>query len=216
MASKLVLIVAMALCTGAAGGCQQLGYLLYLFSPPEPTKTVQAEFSDLPDHSVAVIVFTDEKVQCDYPYARIDLSLVVAEELRKRIKGIKVIEPRRIINYQDQNIDWQNVGIAQLGRRFQADYVLFVSLLEYSTREKGSLNLRRGRIRAEAGVYQTSLPERLARMKQWDNISVVHPPAKFTAGLGQHDEEILYKTHGLFAEALVKKFYKHQVPLEET
>ena len=56
MASKLVLIVAMALCTGAAGGCQQLGYLLYLFSPPEPTSDMASKTVPPPDRPATLTI----------------------------------------------------------------------------------------------------------------------------------------------------------------
>ena len=88
MAKKLLIPV--LLLAVATTGCEGVAYLLYLFAPPEPVKTVKAEFADLAGHNVAIVIYADEKVQLEYPYARLRVASMIASELRKHIKNIRI------------------------------------------------------------------------------------------------------------------------------
>ncbi|MDY6913305.1 MAG: hypothetical protein SVT52_02450 [Planctomycetota bacterium] len=196
----------------SAGGCRQLGYLLYLVVPGSQTKTVEAAFDGLAGKTVVVIVFTDQEVQYEYPMARWELSSVIASELDKHVKGVKVVNPRRITRYQDEDIFWDTLSKKDLGRAFGADFVLYIAMLEFSTRELGSVNLYRGRITAECSVYDCSLPERQARVWSDEQIRVVYPENVPTGQLDRDDRKVRYQSQCLFADRLVKNFYKHKVP----
>jgi len=210
-------MIAICLLPAGLSGCRGLGYLGYLLSP-EPVKTVEPEFGGLANRSIAVVVYADEKVLYEYPRAPMDLSMLIAEELRKNVKGANVIPPEQVGKYQAQNINWDGMDKTKLGSALKAEYVLFISLVGYSTHEPGSVNLYRGHIVAEASVYQTSLPERRARV--WPNsgapcnLEAVYP-SKMPAGVvADNDAEVRYKVAKLLADKLVKKFYKHEVKEE--
>ncbi len=205
----LTLVLSAAGMLGGCGGCKFLGYVL----APEPmTKTVKAEFGELAGRRVAVVVYTDESIDYEYAGVRLELSLVLADELRKKVAKVDVVDPRRVANYQDTNVHWDSMDKIQLGNHFGARYVLFVSLVEFSTREPGSTNLYRGRIAAEASVYDTSRPERQARVWNCSNLRVLFPPHAATGQLLDSDYRIRYQTERRLAEMLVRKFYKHKVP----
>jgi len=210
MARKLLIPV--LLLAVVTTGCEGVAYSLYLIAPPEPVKTVKAEFAGMAGHNVAIVIYADEKVQLEYPYARLRVASVIAAELRKHIKNITVIDPRRVIRYQHENIRWDEMDKTELGKRFGADYALYVTLVEYTTRERGMINLFRGSIVAEAAVYQTSLPERQARVWRVSEIRVLYPPEAPMGQPGEDDREIRYETERSFADKLVKKFYKHKAP----
>ena len=196
----------------AAGGCNYLGYLLYLIAPAGPSETVPAAFDRLAGKKVAVLVFTDEAVQIDYPYARWTISRMVEAELQKHVKGVRVVEPSRVIKYQDQNVHWESMEKAKIGKDLGADFVLHLAIVEFSTLEPGSMTLYRGRITAEPSIYDVAHPKR----RPWRGVEVrvVHP-AKSPGQYGQNDQLIRYKTERIFAEQLVKYFYKHKVPKKE-
>jgi len=196
----------------AASGCNYLGYLLHLIAPPPPMETVPAAFDGLAGKTVAILVFTDEAVQVDYPYARWTLSRMVEAELQKHVKNIRVVDPSRVIKYQDENVHWESMKKAKIGKDLGADFVLQLAIVEFSTLEPGSMTLYRGRITAEPSVYNVANPKR----HPWRGVEVriVHPD-KSPAQYGQSDQLIRYRTEKIFAEQLVKYFYKHKVPKEE-
>ncbi|HUT59011.1 MAG TPA: hypothetical protein VNA25_14275, partial [Phycisphaerae bacterium] len=66
-----VLKVLLAAALPAMGGCNYAAYLLYLVAPGEDSgQTVKAEYEGLAGHSLAIVVYADQKVQYEYPLAR--------------------------------------------------------------------------------------------------------------------------------------------------
>ncbi len=211
MKRKRLSWILLLLLAGSLGGCH---YIMYVLAPPMPPKKVPAEFKGLTGKRVAIVVYTDQNVQYEYPYARVDLSSVLAVELKKHVKKVTVVPPRRVVQYQDENIHWDSLDKTQLGRELGADSVLFVALDEYTMREPGSVNLYRGRITGQASVYETNRPEEEARVWCGDNFRALYPEYAPTGRLGQDDRKIRYETEKHFAAMVVKKFYKHEVPVE--
>lgn len=194
-------------------GCRGMRHLAYvIFGGQE--EQVKAEFRGLSGKSVAVVIYCDRRVQFDYQDLPLTLSATVAEELRKNVKPSGIVDPRRVVKYQDDNIHWDEMDRTELGKAFGADYVLFICLVEFSTREPGSMNLYRGRITAECSVYRVSLPEREARVWGGQTVRVVHPEHDPTGLLRENDRAIRDVTEHLFAERLVKRFYDHKVAIE--
>ena len=122
-----------------ASGCDSLAYMGYLLAPSGGTKKVPAEFEGLSGRTVAVVIYADQGVLFEYPYARLSLSLKIGAELKDKVKKVAVVDPRRVIKYQDENFRWDAMAKNQLGRELNADCVLFVVLEKYTTREPGSV-----------------------------------------------------------------------------
>jgi hypothetical protein len=87
--------------------------------------------------------------------------------------------------------------------------------VEYTTREPGSVNLFHGKIAGQNSLYQTDRPEKEARVWRGDDISVVYPPNAPGGIPMDSDRAIRQATDELYAQALVKKFYKHKAPKED-
>ncbi|MHC4294947.1 MAG: hypothetical protein ACYSTL_05120 [Planctomycetota bacterium] len=210
--SAMIWMVPVGLTT-LLGGCDALGYMLYQIAPPEKMQKVPAEFDGLAGRSMAIVIYIDQGVQYEYPYARLGLSSVLAAELKNHIENLTVVDPRRVIAYQAENIRWDMRDKTELGRDLGADYVLLVALDEYTMRERGSVNLYRGRIRGHASLYETARPEDQARLWDGDDFAVVYPEHAPTGELGEDDSKIRYATEKRFAQLVAKKFYIHEVPI---
>ena len=212
-------IVALAAALGIAApiaGCNHAAYWLHAFAPPSPMKTVNAECDRLPGKSVAVVIYADQSVQYEYPLARVELSAAIGEELKERIDDATVVDWRRIIKYQESNSDWTSMDRAELGKLFSADFVLYVSLAEFTLREPGSLNLYRGRVTADVSLHQSSAPPRGSYIWRGDDVRVVYPQKGYGQLLetNRQIQELSYNTVKAFAAELAGKFYKHKVPKE--
>lgn len=191
-------------------GCDLARYNAWLLFGEGAHVTVPAEFEGLKGKRVAVVVFADERTRYENYLAPLTLSMEVARELEQRVDGAKAVNPQRILRYQRENIDWDAADKTELGRLFDADYVLFIALVEYSTRELGSVNLYRGRITAEASLWDTDLPEREARVWRESAVGVLFPEKDPVGQLGYSDRQIRAVTERLFAEKLIRKFHKHK------
>jgi TolB-like protein len=172
-------------------------------------KDVPAAFGDLAGHSVAVVVFTGPKVQFEHPYARLNLTEQIAAELEARVNGVEVVEPAKVLAFQERNVNWDVTDKTRLGRELGADYVLFVAVVEYTSREKGSVSLYRGRVTAEASVWQSSLPEARARLWYDPAVSDTYPSESKGGLLAREARGILERARQKFVDRLVKNFYAH-------
>ena len=74
------------------GGCQ---YAMYLFQPPAKMVTIQPEYKGLEGKTVAVVVWADQRIQYDYPYARLTLSFELQAELATE-DGTALRDKRRL------------------------------------------------------------------------------------------------------------------------
>jgi len=205
----------LALLAPAAGGCDALAWFGYVLAPPPPKKTVLPEYPGLEDQHVAVVIYASPATQLDYQTVQLELSDAIGRELTKRIDGITLVDPRRVMRYQDDNHQWDRLPPENLCRTFTCDYVLLVTLLEFSTREANSRHLARGRLLAEAGVYRTPVGGRGGCVwRAAEPIRITYPPDNTVGMPARDDYKVRARTETAFAEALVKRFYKHKVPIE--
>ena len=207
-------VVCLSLAAGGLGGCNILAYPLCLIAPDFSAKTVKPEFGALPGKTIAVVIVAEEPFLYEHPFLRLSLSSAIGVELERHLKGAKVVRPDRVIRYQDDNLDWQVMARTEFGKQFDADFVLQVTMLGYTTAEPGSASLYQGRITAEAELYQTSLEP--AKSLVWRNaeISIAYPDDARGRPAGQIPrlpQEIRNEIERRFAEALVKKFRKHKL-----
>lgn len=187
-----------------AAGCRALALAL-----PEPTKTVPAEYPYLADKGVCVVVRAPDEFVFEYANLRLEVADHVRIALEANVKGISVVDPRKVAEFQRVERDWEAMDPAVLGKRLGADRVLEVELTQYTTREPDSPYLYRGHITAALRVYNTEYPNSQAAY-QGDARTVYPPdgPGKY----GTSDRAIRAATLNAFAQDVAAKFYDRQVP----
>lgn len=202
---------------GILGGCHVVRWMAYMLSPGGATRTVHAECDALAGSKVAVVVYPSYEVQSDYPSAGRDIAFALAKQLRDHVKGIELVHPDRVADYQRRHLDWEAEPKTELGKALSAEYVLFVSVIEFSTQEYADYNVFRGRLAGEARLYDVSRRESEALIwpgeKQGTGqFHVVFPPDRPVGSLSEDDRPIRYGTIRTFVQQLARKFYKHEVP----
>jgi hypothetical protein len=205
----------LVLCLAAAPwlpGCQCLNWMAYVLAPSSSLQTVEPEFTALSNKTVAVVVFARPDILVEFDTAPVEISSIVSSELAARINGVSAIPPERILRYQDENPRWDSMPPGRLCRTFNSDYVLLISLIEFSTRERGSMHLARGRISAEAAVYSEDSPD--VPLWRTDMIRVVYPETAPVGVPARDDYATRVNAERIFADKLVRKFYKHKIPRE--
>ena len=190
-----------------------MGFLAYLLSPENPTRSVDAEYKELANATVAIVVYVSQSTQVDYPLARLGVASVLGAELRKNLTQIQTVDPRKVMKFQDETPNWEILPKTELARKLGADDVLYVVLSEYSTVEPGSINLYRGRIGAQVSLHKANLSEKESRVWGKQDFNVVYPPNTAVGVMASDDEDIAYQTQRLLGDLIAKKFYKHKVPI---
>jgi len=216
----LMLTVAVA----AAGGCNLAAWPLAVFGKPA-MKTVPAEVPiDLTGKTVAVVVYAGPETQVDYETVHVEVSDAVAAEIRRNLRDVTLVSPIRVLRYQNEHPNWNSTRLDRMCGDLRCDYILLVTLIEFSTREPGSVHLARGRLTAEASLYaakavRVESPEVPTTGEAgggctWrsDTFRIVYPN-ETPVSLAGDDYGIRIQTERQFAEALIRKFYDHQVPM---
>ena len=214
---NLVLCFLLAL-TPTISGCGCVNWFAYVLAPPAPTRTVKAVYPGLTKKTVAIAVYVDLETLLDYQTVQLDISDAVAAQLRRHVKRTNVVNPLQVIRYQDENPRWYATPPEKLCRALNADCLLLISLMEFSTRAPGAIHLARGRITGEASLY---LADRAGTESSdqpaWQSelIRVLYPRESTLGIPARDDRDIRLQTAKIFADMVVKNFYDHKVPREK-
>jgi len=189
-----------------SSGCR----LLALFADP-PTKDVPAEYPYLADKRVCIVVRTDDEIEFTYPDVRWETADHVRVALEGKVLGVDVVGPRKVVDFQRKESDWDSMDPARIGKRFDAERVLEIDLTQYTTREPESPHLYRGHISAAVRVYNTDFPGRDAAWQA--EVRTIYPP-EGPGAWGTTDRDIRAATLAAFAQDVAGKFYDRKVKVE--
>ena len=193
------------------GGC---GRMMYFFWPFGRTETIHAEFEGLKGRSVAVVIFAKDNTQYEHPWAMLNLSSMTSARLRANVEDLTTIDPKKITAYQRKNLHWQAMDKTELGKTLKAEFILHISLVEFSTAEKGYVDTLRGTINGEIKLYDCSKPEDDAMVWTCENITVQFPKVP-TVRTPKNEAAIRSEILTQFSDKLAKKFYTHDVDKDE-
>ena len=187
----------------ASGGCK----LVALFANP-PMKDVVAEYPYLTDKRICIVVRADQEMEFEFPNLRWEVADHVRVALEANIEGVTVVEPRRVVDFQNSNPDWELMDPAVVGKRFRADRVLEIDLTQYTTREPESPHLYRGYITAALSIYNTEYPD--SEPAYQAEVRTVYPPES-AGDWGTTDRDVRAATMEAFAEQTTERFYDRRV-----
>lgn len=196
----------------ALGGCEWLA----MGTEKVIGKEVISNYPGLIDKSLVIVVYADPATTFEYPAAREEISAFVTGKFQKTLPSVKLVDYKDIIRWQDDTFNWQGLPEKDWGRHFSTQRVLYIELLEYSTREPGSQDLLRGRIRATCKVFETDAPGQTAA---WTEQFKVFWPTDMPE-LASHSNDLAARRRVLeaFSEQLVNGFYDHrerEIPTRE-
>jgi hypothetical protein len=200
-----------AVCLPLLAACNLLTPIVLVI---EPTKKVLPEFDKLAGKRVAVLVWAQPATLFDYPHTRFELAAYVGDkiyaEMRQRELGTQVVDPREVEDFLQKNLDAQ-IDPYAVGRRFNADYVVYVELLEFQVRDPQAPQFLRGRIHAGVSVHDVQAAGAAPRRYELLPVQCIHPeenPVPLTATNAPLIREATYRK---FAELVARKFYEHTV-----
>ena len=143
-------------------GCNWLEFPAYVLFGQPGTK-VPAQYTGLESATTAVVVVTDPATDFDFPYARLNLALISAHQVSQKLKNTTFVDQETIDTFQNEDLDWYHLSMQQLGRKFNADRILYLDVMRFSMVEDNSIGLVRGRIIADASPddIRTNTDERV-------------------------------------------------------
>lgn len=206
-------LVFLLLTAVSAGGCKQLGALIYM-GMPKQTKDISAEFPGLQNHTVAIVVYCDESTQYENHEVRMTLGTTIAHQLRSHVKKIKVVDPGIVSRFQDENLHWGSLPKWEMAEKLDADYVLFIALIQYSMRVPGQVSAFQGRIVAEPKLYARADKDDQPVWESDEIMETVYPKMRAVYE-ARHEPTIRRTSEVMFADKLAKCFYDYTVEIKE-
>ena len=180
------------------------------------TKKVAPEFDKLAGKRVAVLVWTEPATLFDYPHVRFELATYIGDklyaEMGQRNLGTQVVDPRDVEDYLQKNLDAQ-IDPYAVGRKFNADYVVYLELLEFQIRDAQAPQFLRGRINASVSVHDIHAERESQRRYELTPVQCVHPEDAPVLMSATNSPLIREATYRKFAEQVARKFYEHTVEL---
>jgi len=198
----------------ACAGCNLIAAPLSIMAQDQ-TKKVPAEYADLSGKNLTIWVWADESLLFEYPVIQKDTANHARYFLLQHVKNVKITDIDAVDRFQRSNYDADTLPVPQVGRKFNADAVLFIQVSEFVTRPAGAPNLFQGRMNTQCALYDCKgdLPVESPNRKLWSGaVSVVYPERPVGL-MDSNDLTIRSVLLKLFGEALAKKFYEHQVPV---
>ena len=146
--------LALAACLGPVSGCSILGlaYFVGLMVGMETREKPKFGFPEEQSLRIVVVTRTDFGSQIELGAVDRELNEMVARKLfegfdgEKKLKQVKVIKATKVAKWQDEHPNWHGLEPVEVGRAFQADYVIYLEVLGLNLYEDGATrNLYHGR-----------------------------------------------------------------------
>ena len=112
-----------------SSGCNLLTYPTYILFG-QTHQSVKAEYRDLAGKKIAIIVAGQPAIEFEQPYARMDLALVSAQSISDHVKNVTFADQDQIDRFQRESLDWYSVSISEIARKFDAQSVLYIDLIQ--------------------------------------------------------------------------------------
>jgi hypothetical protein len=135
-------------------GCNIVGWLAQAGRGEEKPIPVAAEYLDLRDQRVAVLVSADDQTLFRFPRSTFRVGEAVSRRIIENVPGTDVTLPRQVQEFQRRNPYWITAQPSRLIDQLGVDRLVVIDLSEYQTNEPGNVNVWRGIIDATVGVHE--------------------------------------------------------------
>jgi len=178
----------------------------------EPTKKVAPEFDKLPGKKVAVLVWTESATLFDYPNIRFELATYVGDklytELGQRGAGTKIVDPRDVEDFIQKTPSAQ-LDPYMVGKKFDADYVVYMEILQFQLRDPNAPQFLRGHVEASVSVHDVRGAASGPRRYDLITARCEYPDDRPVALTATNAPLVREATYRKFAETVARKFYEH-------
>ncbi len=202
---RTLLLVAL-LAASVVAGCQLLAIP---FAEREATREIPAEF-DLTAERLLVFPY----VSYDISYEFNNLPLHLMQQVILRLDNTKVgrvIDPREVLAFQQNNLDWQSMPVERIGQHFKVDKVLYLEVEAFGIREWQSANLYRGRAEVAMQVVTVPTADRPAMVPYEGTVNLTLPEDR-PIGTSEISEDGMYQATLIrLSESIANKFRDHKV-----
>ncbi len=161
----LTLYVSLVLAAILTAGCNILSLPFFIFGP-EPRIEARLKKLASDDKEVKVVILTYGGLPTHPEYIGLDRELT--ELLAKNLKEatqynkekVAIVSPNKVEKFKQDHPGWHAMDLPEIGKRFDADYVINLEINSLSLYERGSSStLYRGRAEISVTLVDVNNPE---------------------------------------------------------
>ncbi len=194
--------VALALVTVLCGGCAFFGASTRRNDP------VAGPYAGLAGKSLAIVIYAPAATVHEYPVTQLEISHFIADEVRLHVPIKGLLAPEDVVDWQNSALNWQALPEKEIARHFSVDRVLFVEVLEFSTRKIIGASPLQGRLRCLCKVAETDGENDALG---WSGVvDVSWPPNRPLDPTQTNEDPVRYRAMESFAKRLVGYFYQER------
>jgi hypothetical protein len=177
--SRLVAVITVVL---ACAGCQVPALVSAVGHNIEREKKIEvlAKYAGLDNRSAAVLVKADMGTLYEHPTALPNIAVNLSQRLYENVPGIRVLDPRTVMNFQYQKPNWAAMPLGQIADELDVDRVVVVDIYEYRLHPPGNRWMWEGVAAAHVGVAERDGIDPDEMVDQW-NVAAKFPPQEATA-----------------------------------
>lgn len=192
-----------------AAGCNFLVPFMFI---GEHKRSVPPEFDKLAGKRVAVLVWAEPVTLFDYPHVRLELASYVADKIAAGVTDCDVVDSQLVEEFLERNLD-AVVDPTKVAGEFNADYVIYIELIDFQIRDPSAPDLVRAHVNASVSVTDPRAdPDETSRfsLKPVQIRCPEHQPLVMSS---RNALLVRQQAYEKFSEVVARKFYKHMIDL---
>jgi len=196
----------------AAGGCAAVSWTVAQFAPPQKVDALYK-----PPKGKTILVFVDDiYTEVAYQPIKVELTDRLNDRLTKYKIAAATVPYKNFITLASAGRDFDNLTVAEAGRRLGADLVLYVHIDKFSLRDDEQSPLWHGQLQATIRIVDVDAG-RLWPLDDPEGYAV--PPVDLPAvdnSSAAYGSEVARQLAEEMAERIVNCFRDHTAPAQGT
>jgi len=159
-------VVIASLLLAVSAGCGDFGAMAYFLLPEqriEPRMRHLASADAKKDSRVVILTWSAMETRTEFIHADRQLSELLGQQLQQLAEQAKerisIVPARKVEEYKNAHPDWRSLDLTDIGRHFDADYVIYLEIHSMSLYEVGGTQLLRGRANLTVSLADVRKPD---------------------------------------------------------
>lgn len=173
---------------------------------------VKAQYLDLNNRSVAVVVSMSDYAEFKHPNAKQAISEEMVRRIKANVPGVTLTSPGEVLKWQRDNPYWTTRPPSMLIEQLKVERLVLVEIGEYRTHEPGDKHVLRGVISASVNIVEAEAADPDNFGASFTKHTMYPEPGESKIGRVGDDEAVLeVRTQIRFCESAAGLFYDHQI-----
>jgi len=206
---RLAVLLILVAGTSVLPGCNILGWAANAVGGGKRSVKVEARYTKLDHHSIAVMVAASDITLFHYPDAPYRVSQAVSRHLADHLKKVTLMDPHQVIRFQRDNPYWTAMRYGRLIKKMHVDRLVLIDLIDYRTHEPGNTHVWKGVIDANVGVVSAAAADP-DNFVFYQHVRIEFPPDTTVGVVDSNNQTMQLGMVTYFAERAAGLFYTHK------